>query len=141
MSEVSNQVNLNMLQLSSQLVQEFSQLSIGNNSNANSALNFINNSKNSSKIVYAVKGDSRYDEEMDADSDSIVTFNEYVKYLSEQKLGTKTLPNNLAKFTKTIDSETGLETVRITDIGKSIRTYLNNYLSLNFANTKISTKV
>ena len=130
---ISDQIKLSTLDLNSQLLQgTFSAISkvSGQKTTQTNSLTSALTSNNFS--VYAVEGDSKYKEEIDSDDDGIITFNEYVKYVSEQSFNDKTnnALKNLARYTKTEDSETGTEKVTIQNLGKAIRSYLNSSITL-----------
>jgi len=90
--------------------------------------------------IYAVEGDAKYDKEIDSDSNGIITYNEYVKYLSTQRIenSNSSALRNLARFAASEDSETGAKTFTITDVGKSLRSYINNYLNRSSVESIIS---
>ena len=81
-------------------------------------------SKNS--MTYAVKGDSKYDEDIDADSNGTITYSEYIKYATKQGQEKFNLPTNSTTFSKLLDSETGMTKPQILNMGKALNSYLAN---------------
>jgi len=121
MAELSfaDQLKLSNLELQSTLMQN-----MFDTSSSISALQKSINSKNN--LAYAVEGDNKYDEEMDANSDGTVTYNEYVKYISQQNLSKYNIPTNQTTFKSIFDSDTGLTKTQILNIGKAFSTYIAN---------------
>ena len=139
-ASVANQIRLSMLELNSQILQNNAN-TIANLNTKKSKTNTVANALTSTNsFIYATKGDSKYKEEIDTNSDNIITFNEYVKYINEQNFSnTNSAIQNLARFTKTEDSDSGVETITIQNLGKAIRNYTNNYLTLpeSLINTEV----
>ena len=141
MSDLSYQIGLNNLQMKSLVIQSFAGSSDSQAKNTAQIVNtFSKNIQEAQNIaIYSIEGDSKYNSDIDNDSDGIITFNEYVQYLTQQKLEkSSNALKNLARFTKTTDSTTGLEKITITDIGRAIRSYVNNLA--NVPEAKISAK-
>jgi len=84
------------------------------NISANELLERIN-SKNNDKI-YATRGDDKYDEAMDANSDDIVTYKEYVDYCVEHS------KNNEQKADARVDRTENGE-FQVKSYGKAINAY------------------
>lgn len=116
---VFDQIRLNNLDLNATLMQNM----FGTSSSI-SALQKSVNSKNN--MVYAVEGDKKYDEEMDADSDGTVTYNEYVKYISSQNLSKYNIPENSTTFKSIFDSESGTSKTQILNLAKAFSSYISN---------------
>ena len=139
-SSVANEIKLSMLELNSQIMQGTTSVisNIGGAKKQTNVLSEVLNTKNDP--VYAKKGDSKYKSEIDSNDDGVITFNEYVQYISEQSFSTSANDalKNLARYTKTQDSETGLEMVSIQNLGKAIRSYITN--SVLLPQGKINTK-
>lgn len=121
MAELSfaDQLKLSNLELKSTLMQN-----MFDTSSSISALQKSINSRNN--LAYAVEGDSKYDEEMDTDSDGTITYNEYVKYISQQNLKKYDIPTNQTTFKNIFDSDTGLTKTQILNIGKAFSNYIAN---------------
>ena len=131
-SAVSKQVKLNMFELNSQIMQGTLDIASNLKSKQSQTNNLTKSLTTSKTSVYASKGDSKYKAEMDSNNDSVITFNEYINYVNEQ-ISSKTNGlkiDNLIKYTKTEDSETGEQKVSIQNFGKAIGSYLNNYVKL-----------
>lgn len=96
-------------------------------SDAKAAITALKESvKSKNNLSYAVKGDARYDEDMDADSDGTVSYSEYIKYATKQGLEKYNLPTNSTTFSKLFDSETGITKPQILNLGKALNSYLTN---------------
>ena len=83
------------------------------------------------KLAYAVEGDSKYDEKYDTNDVGIVTFNEYVKYVTDNMASKYYIPKSNTIFQNGIDSLTGLNKFTVTNIGRVLSNYLNNYAQLH----------
>ncbi len=135
MADLSNQINMNMMQVNSQIVNGLSQISAFKSSSSSKTANgvFVPEINTKNTKAYAVKGDYKYKDEMDTDSNGTVTFNEYVKYISEQKFDQNSSLKslyNLTKYTKTTDAESGLQLLTMFNYGKALRTYINSSAKL-----------
>ena len=82
---IADQIRMNSLDLNSMLMQ--------NMFGTSSAISSAQKTSSANALAYAVKGDKKYDEKMDYDSDGTVTFNEYVKYVSSQNLKKYDIPD------------------------------------------------
>jgi len=83
----------------------------------------------SGKLAYAVEGDSKYDEEIDTNDDGIITYNEYVKYVTSTRLSKYNVQDsseNKITFGLNKDSQTGLLKFSITNMTKILTAYMNN---------------
>ena len=142
MSDLTNQLSMNMMQVNSQILGGLTPLTIKKtDTNSSKGIQPID-IKTNNKQVYASKGEYKYDAEMDTDSNGVVTYNEYVKYISEQSFGNNTNMKslyNLTKFQKTTDSESGLQLLTVYNYGKALRTYINS--SAKLPNSMISAEV
>ena len=121
MAELSvfDQIMMNNLDLKSTLMQN-----MFSTSSALASLQKSITSKNN--MADAVEGDKKYDEEMDANSDGTVTYNEYVKYISSQNLKKYNLPENSTTFKSIFDSESGMTKPQILNLGKALSSYITN---------------
>lgn len=129
MAELSlqNQIRLSNLELSSQLMQgTFSTISKING--AGNPLAAISTNKNSGKLVYAAEGDSKYKEELDSNNDGVITYNEYIKHVTDSLSSKNNIPKLSTYFKNEEDSETGLRKFTVTNLSKVLTSYLNaNY--------------
>ncbi len=143
----AQQLMMSNLSMTSQIMQgTFSAISnIGNlqNSTNSSGVNSIANytvTNSLGKLAYAVEGDSKYNEEIDTNGDGIITYNEYVKYISDTISSKFNLPENPSTtFKLDTDSQTGLLTFSVTNMTKILTSYLNNSVQLpsSFIETEI----
>jgi len=115
---VADQIRMNGLDLNSMLMQ--------NMFSASSSIGTAQKTVSTNALAYAVKGDSKYDEEMDTDSNGTVTFNEYVKYVSSQNLSKYKLPESSTVIKNLFDTESGATKAQILNYGKALSTYLLN---------------
>ena len=118
-----DQIMMNNLDLKSTLMQNM----FGTSSSL-AALQKSVNSKNN--MPYAIEGDKKYNAEMDTDSDGVVTYNEYVKYISNQNLSKYNIPTNSTTFKSIFDSETGTNKTQILNLAKALSSYISNYTVL-----------
>lgn len=82
------------------------------------------------KLAYAVEGDSKYKEELDSNNDGIITFNEYVKHITEQVSSKSNIPKTSTTFSFAEDAKTGLYKFSVTNMGKILSLYMNNSVQL-----------
>ena len=133
----ANQIKMSSFELNSQIMQGVYNASsnVSNQQKQTEALTSALTSK--SGAVYAVKGDNKYKKEIDYNSDGIISFSEYAKYISEQKISNNEALKNLVKYTKSEDAET--EKITIQNIGKAIRSYqtLSALLPQGIINAKV----
>ena len=113
----------------------FSTISKVSNAQKNKANNLKNltTANNFGKLAYAVEGDAKYKKELDTNNDRIVTYNEYVKHITESRLSQYNLTENGKKsvvYSLEEDSQTGLLKFSITDMNKAQASYLSNYVQL-----------
>ena len=136
MSDISysQQLMMSNWEMNSQIMQgTFSAISnISNLQNKNSTNNISNLTVTNSlgKLAYAVEGDSKYKEEIDSNEDGIITYNEYVKYITESRLSKYNLSdsaNNTVTYKLSEDSQTGLLKFSVTNMKKVLASYANNY--------------
>lgn len=139
MSDISfaQQLTMNNWEMSSQILQgAFSTISgISNSQNKSKTNNIANLTVTNSlgKLAYAVEGDSKYDKAIDSNEDGIITYNEYVKYITESRLSKYNLTdssNNSVTYNLSKDSQTGLLKFSVTNMKKVMTSYLNNYVQL-----------
>ena len=121
MAELSvwEQIKMNDLDLRQLLMQSM----FDTNS---SVLNLQKAAGNKNNTAYAVKGDNKYDKEMDSDSDGTITYNEYVRYISQQNLKKYNIPSNSTALKNIFDSESGTNRSKILNYGKAISSYITN---------------
>ena len=133
-TSIAQQLMMNNLSMTSQIMQgTFSTLSnTGNLSNNSNVFNVANLTVTNSlgKLAYAVEGDSKYKEDIDSDDDGIITYNEYVKYITENSLQKYNIPQNNTSFMFGENSQTGLLTFSVRNMGKVLNAYLNNFVQL-----------
>lgn len=139
MSETSfaQQIMMSNWEMNSQIMQgafsaisNISGLQSGKNTNSTNGIANLTVTNNFGKLSYAVEGDSKYKEEIDADDDGIITYNEYVKYITEERLSKYNLTKSQTTYSFGEDSQTGLLKFSVTNIGKVLSAYLNNYVEL-----------
>ena len=139
MSDISfaQQLTMNNWEMNSQILQgAFSTISgISNSQNTSKTNNIANLTVTNSlgKLAYAVEGDSKYDKAIDSNEDGIITYNEYVKYITESRLSKYNLTdssNNSVTYNLSKDSQTGLLKFSVTNMKKVMTSYLNNYVQL-----------
>lgn len=120
---VSEQIMMNSLDLKSVLLQ--------NMFNANAITDPLTSNiqkgiQSKNNMVYASEGESKYDEEMDTNSDGAVTYQEYVQYVSQQNLKKYNIPTNSTTFSNIFDTESGTTKSQILNLGKALSSYLVN---------------
>ena len=118
-----DQIMINSLDLKSVLLQN----TFGSNTVTESLTSSIQQAVQSkNNMVYASDGDSKYNEEMDSNSDGEITYNEYVKYISQQNLKQYNIPTNSTTLTNIFDTESGTTKSQILNFGKALSNYLVN---------------
>lgn len=139
MTDISfaQQLMMSNWEINSQIMQgTFGTISnISNSQNKNTTNNISNFTVTNSlgKLAYAVEGDAKYKKELDTNNDKIVTYNEYVKHITESRLSQYNLTENGKKsvvYSLEEDSQTGLLKFSITDMNKAQASYLSNYVQL-----------
>lgn len=139
MTDISfaQQLMMSNWEMNSQILQgAFSTVSnISNSQNTSKTNNIANLTVTNSlgKLAYAVEGDSKYDKAIDSNEDGIITYNEYVKYITETRLSKYNLTdsaNNTVTYNLSEDSQTGLLKFSVTNMKKIMASYLNNYVQL-----------
>ena len=139
MTDISfaQQLMMSNWEMNSQILQgAFSTISsISNSQNTSKTNNIANLTVTNSlgKLAYAVEGDSKYDKAIDSNEDGIITYNEYVKYITESRLSKYNLAdsaNNTVTYNLSEDSQTGLLKFSVTNMKKVMTSYLNNYVQL-----------
>lgn len=113
---VAEQMRMNNLDLNSMLMQSMF--------SASSSISAAQKAVTTNALAYAVKGDKKYDKEMDADSDGTVTFNEYVKYISSQNVSKYKLPESNTVIKSLFDTESGTNKTQILNYGKALSSYI-----------------
>lgn len=116
---VWDQIKMNNLDLKQTLMQNM----FDSNS---SILNLQKTNSSKNNMTYAVKGDNKYDEEMDSDSDGTITYNEYVRYISQQNLKKYNIPANSTVLKNIFDTDSGTSKSQILNYGKAISSYIVN---------------
>lgn len=134
MAETSfaQQLLMNNMEMNSQIMQgTFSVISSLSKVQKNSSNNIPNLTVTSSMggLAYSVDGDSKYKKEIDTDNNGIITYNEYVKYITENRLSQLNIPKSNTTFSFGEDSKTGLLKFSVTNFGKILNAYLNNNAS------------
>ena len=139
MTDISfaQQLMMSNWEMNSQIMQgAFGAISnIGNSQNKSTTNNISNFTVTNSlgKLAYAVEGDSKYDKAIDSNEDGIITYNEYVKYITESRLSKYNLTdssNNSVTYNLSEDSQTGLLKFSVTNMKKVMTSYLNNHVQL-----------
>ena len=115
---IADQIRMNGLDLNSMLMQNMFGVS--------SSINSVQKTSSTNALAYAVKGDKKYDAEMDSDSDGTVTFNEYVNYISSHNLKKYNIPEKSTVIKNLFDTESGAGKTQILNYGKALSTYLLN---------------
>ena len=113
---VAEQMRMNNLDLNSMLMQSMF--------SASSSISSAQKAMTTNALAYAVKGDKKYNKEMDTDSDGTVTFNEYVKYISSQNVSKYKLPENKTVIKNLFDVENGANKTQILNYGKALSSYI-----------------
>ncbi len=124
---MSSGVSTESLQLNLQLIQ-----GVASNSSKISA----SRAAAAQEAVYAKKGDANYNEEMDANEDGAVTYEEFIKYCEEHAASTYNKNPGFTKAVKTQDSEAGIQSVRPLNIGKALSTYSQSGIKMPEAHIK-----
>ena len=126
MAELSlqSQIKMSNLELTSQLMQGTFN-SISKISKSQSMLTSLGVNNNSGKLIYASEGDVRYKDEIDTNDDGVVTYNEYVKYVTDNLSAKNNIPKSVTLFKNEEDSDTGLTKFTVTNLSKVISSYLN----------------
>ena len=118
-----DQIMMNNLDLKSTLMQNM----FSSNTTANPLVaNLQQAVQSKNNMVYAAKGDSKYKEDMDADEDGTITYNEYVQYVSQQNLKKYNIPTNSTTFKNIFDKDSGTNKTKILNLGKVLSSYLVN---------------
>lgn len=139
MPEVSyaQQLAMSSLEMHSQIMKGTIGVisNISNSQNKNTTNNISNFTVTNSlgKLAYAVEGDSKYDKAIDSNEDGIITYNEYVKYITETRLSKYNLTdsaNNTVTYNLSEDLQTGFLKFSVTNMKKIRASYLNNYAQL-----------
>lgn len=82
------------------------------------------------KLAYAVEGDSKYDEEIDTNKDGIITYNEYVKSITDSISSKYYIPKSETTYSFGEDPKTGLLKFSVNSVGKMLAAYINNSIQL-----------
>ncbi len=116
--------------LHSQIMQDTFNViaNIGNSQkdNKNNWITSLTATNSFDKLAYAVEGDSKYKQEIDSNSDGIITYDEYVKYVTENISSKYNIPKSSTTFWAGEDSQTGLFKFSVTNMGRILSSYLNN---------------
>lgn len=132
---ITQQLMMNSLSMNSQIMQgAFGAISsISNMQNgANKTNNIVNFTitKSIGQLAYAVEGDSKYDEEIDSNKDGIITYNEYVRSITDKISSKYNIPKSDSTFSFEEDAKTGLLKFSVNSVGKMLTAYLNNSIQL-----------
>ncbi len=142
-STIVQQLMADSLSVTSQIMQSaFKPVSnIGNSSNGNNNFNIANLTVTNSlgSIAYAVEGDLKYDEKLDINNDGIITYNEYIKSITDSISSKYNIPKNSTLYMYGEDSQTGLLTFSVKNMSKILTAYLNN--SIKFPSGLIEQEV
>lgn len=113
MTSVSNQIQSNAMELDAMLLQ-----------NAMESSAKIREIKTEAKeMVYAEKGDSKYDDAIDENGDGKITYKEYMNYCEAQNSTQDTKQPEKTEAETTENSDTGEKQIVIKNAGKSINKY------------------
>ena len=133
-TSIAQQLMMNNLSMTSQVMQgAFDAVSNISNMQKSDSGNGIANltvTNSLGKLAYAVEGDSKYNEKIDSNADGIITFNEYVKYVTENMSSKVNVLKTSTTYTFGEDSQTGLLKFSVSNIGKVMSAYLNNSVQL-----------
>ena len=91
--------------------------------------------KSEGDAIYAKEGEDNYEEEIDANKDGKITYDEYMRYCEENEKPKEKQQPQEAVSEKTVDEESGKEQFVVKNDGKAINTYIKN------ENDKEQTKV
>ena len=91
--------------------------------------------KSEGDAIYAKEGEDNYEEEIDANKDGKITYDEYMRYCEENEKAKEKQQPQEAVSEKTVDEESGKEQFVVKNDGKAINTYIKN------ENDKEQTKV
>ena len=129
-TSIAQQLMMNNLSMTSQVMQgafdavsNISNMQKANNNNGIANLTVTNSL---GRLAYAVEGDSKYKEELDSDNDGIITYNEYVKSITDSISSKYNIPKSNTTFSFGQDFQTGLLTFSVKNMGKIFNAYLNN---------------
>lgn len=81
------------------------------------------NNNQEEERVYAKSGEPKYEAEMDADSDGVITYDEYMKYCEENGVSDEKEQSAGTVVEKVEDADSERENVRPVNIGKALNTY------------------
>lgn len=142
-TSIAQQMVMNNLSMTSQIMQGtfgvISNISNMQKANSNNGIANFTVTNSLGKLAYAVEGDSKYKEELDTNNDGIITYNEYVKSITDSISSKYNIPKNSTSFLYGEDSQTGLLTFSVTNMGKVLNAYLNN--SIQFPSGLIEQEV
>lgn len=133
-TSVTQQLMMNNLSMTSQIMQ--GTFSASSNINGAKDKNSINNTSNLTvtnnlgKLAYAVEGDLKYKEEIDSNGDGVISYDEYVKYITDSLASKYNIPKNGTTFSLGEDSQTGLFKFSVTNMTKILTAYLNSSVQL-----------
>lgn len=129
-TSIAQQIVMNNLSMTSQIMQGsfgvISNISNMQKANNNNGISNITVKNSLGRIAYAVEGDSKYKKELDTNGDGFITYNEYVKSITDNISSKYKIPKNSTSFMYGEDSQTGLLTFSVTNMGKVLNAYLNN---------------
>ena len=135
----AQQSAMNNLSMNSQIMQgafgvisNISKMQNGKDSSGTNGIANLTVTNNSGKLAYAVEGDSKYNEEIDTNGDGIITYSEYVRYISDSVSSKLNVPENTSSTTFKLDtdSKTGLLKFSVTNMTKVLTSYLNSSAQL-----------
>ena len=108
MASVSNQIMMNQLTLNAQLLQSTNETSSKMREVASEA----------KTMNYAAKGDAKYDEAIDTNSDGIISYDEYMQYCKENAVA----PNSDSGKT-IVAKDSDCDGIKTVHIGKAFEMY------------------
>ena len=133
-TSIAQQLTMNTLAMNSQVMQStfgvISNISNMQKSDSGNGIANLTVTNSLGKLAYAVEGDSKYNEKIDSNADGIITFNEYVKYVTENMSSKVNVLKTSTTYTFGEDSQTGLLKFSVSNIGKVMSAYLNNSVQL-----------
>jgi len=131
---ITQQLMMNNLAMNSQIMQGafgvISNIGSMQKNNSNNTITPLTVTNSLGKLAYAVEGDSKYDEEIDTNNDGIITYNEYVKSITDSMASKYNIPKSDSTFSFAEDPKTGLLKFSVNSVGKMLTAYLNNTIQL-----------
>ena len=133
-TSLAQQLTMNNLAMNSQVMQgafsainNISSMQKNDSSNGIAKLSVTNSI---GKLAYAVEGDPKYKEEIDYNNDGTISFNEYVKYVTENMSSKSSVPKSSTTYSMKEDPKSGLLKFSVNNMSKVLSAYLNSSIQL-----------